>query len=48
MVTNTRDRGGGGVYPFPGDGEGGGVQVMGNEHMYPLVLWEWGRDVTTQ
>ena len=19
-----------------------GVRVMGNEHMYPLVLWEWG------
>ena len=21
---------------------GGGVQVMGNEYRYPLILWEWG------
>ena len=39
VVINTRDMG---VYPFPEIGGGGG-QVMGNEHRYPLMLWElWG------
>ena len=41
-VINNRDGGGGYIlgYPFPCRDRG--VQVMGNDHSYPLVLWEWG------
>ena len=36
-ITNTRNRG---YIIFSRYG----VQVMGNEHKYPLILWEWGEE----
>ena len=27
---------------------GGGVQVMGNEHRHPLILWQWGAGVQSK